>query len=78
MNNIEKQFQAQGICLKPSENPAVPKEPVAALMVATASFVFVAAPAVASSASVTTDNLKGNTRAEKKVNIAWVIMILYK
>ena len=47
-------------------------------MVTTASFVFVAAPTVASSASVTTDNLKGNTRAEKKVNIAWVLMIYLK
>ena len=69
--------------MKASENPAKPKEPVAWAkpMDPTASFVSVlatAAPTVASSASVTNVNLKGNTRAVKKVNIAWVIMILYK
>ena len=66
MNNIEKQFQAQGICSKARENPAVPKEPVAALMFAVASlFSAVGTAFCSSSASVTTDNLKGNTRAEK-------------
>ena len=71
--------------MKASENPGVPKEPVTpvagALMVAVASLFAVVpptAPLATSSASVTTDNLKGNTRAEKKVNIDWVINDLFK